>query len=93
MNTDCVYDINVLDIDECHSSNKYCAHKCINTQGSFRCTCRKGYTLVGRRNCYGQFLFSIIEHREMYILYKVIILIQILTNATSKVDQDVNMTV
>lgn len=32
-----------VDIDECNS--EYCDQTCVNTPGSFRCSCRPGYTL------------------------------------------------
>ncbi|XP_069483172.1 collagen and calcium-binding EGF domain-containing protein 1 [Ambystoma mexicanum] len=35
-----------LDIDECASSNvTVCSHICINTPGSYRCSCLEGYSL------------------------------------------------
>lgn len=47
--------IHRLDKDECRGPDQYCAHKCVNTEGSFKCECRKGYILVGRTNCYGKY--------------------------------------
>ncbi|OWF52578.1 Hemicentin-1 [Mizuhopecten yessoensis] len=32
-----------LDIDECTEDPGICQHKCTNTEGSFKCTCPKGY--------------------------------------------------
>ncbi|XP_033761247.1 hemicentin-1-like [Pecten maximus] len=32
-----------LDVDECTEDPGICQHKCINTEGSFKCTCPKGY--------------------------------------------------
>ena len=46
----------VLDIDECsEQSNGGCHHGCVNTPGSFRCSCRPGFRLVpnGKR-CIGK---------------------------------------
>ena len=43
------------DKDECRGPDQYCAHKCVNTEGSFRCECRKGYALADTTNCYGQY--------------------------------------
>ena len=34
----------ILDVDEC-TSGVPCEHMCINTEGSFQCSCRTGYTL------------------------------------------------
>ncbi|XP_028972428.1 growth arrest-specific protein 6 isoform X2 [Esox lucius] len=40
------------DIDECNKSiNVGCDHDCTNTMGSYRCSCRQGYALVGRHKC------------------------------------------
>ncbi|XP_051907131.1 epidermal growth factor-like protein 7 isoform X1 [Hippocampus zosterae] len=39
------------DVDECVELHP-CAHGCVNTVGSFRCTCRRGYVLGGdARSC------------------------------------------
>ncbi|XP_060069782.1 hemicentin-1-like [Ylistrum balloti] len=32
-----------LDVDECAEDPGICQHKCINTEGSFKCACPKGY--------------------------------------------------
>lgn len=32
------------DINECEINNGGCSHNCINTVGSFVCSCRSGYT-------------------------------------------------
>lgn len=43
-----------LDIDECSSSNGGCEHTCVNTDQSFYCTCRQGYTLkADQQTCEG----------------------------------------
>ncbi|CAB1327437.1 unnamed protein product, partial [Coregonus sp. 'balchen'] len=39
------------DINECNKRNGECQHDCNNTMGSYRCSCRHGYTLVGRHMC------------------------------------------
>ncbi|XP_013384604.1 epidermal growth factor-like protein 7 [Lingula anatina] len=33
------------DIDECKSGEHGCSHKCVNTEGSFSCTCSDGFSL------------------------------------------------
>ncbi|CAL1567833.1 unnamed protein product [Knipowitschia caucasica] len=39
------------DVNEC-SAERPCAHKCVNTAGSFRCECRDGFRLMGDgRSC------------------------------------------
>ena len=35
----------VTDIDECSDNNGDCSHRCINSQGSFNCSCLPGYKL------------------------------------------------
>ncbi|XP_073697614.1 growth arrest-specific protein 6-like [Garra rufa] len=39
------------DVDECSRGNGGCEHHCNNTMGSYRCSCRQGYTLSGHRTC------------------------------------------
>ena len=34
------------DINECSTNNGGCAHNCVNTQGSFTCSCRSGFQLA-----------------------------------------------
>ena len=36
---------NVIDIDECTLEIDNCAHDCMNSHGSYTCSCRTGYTL------------------------------------------------
>lgn len=43
------------DVDECLVLNGTCEHICVNTQGSFQCSCRPGYQLhIDGRTCVGQ---------------------------------------
>ena len=44
----------VTDTNECLASNGGCQHICINTNGSFYCTCQNGYN--GTVFCSGQLL-------------------------------------
>ncbi|XP_061891515.1 growth arrest-specific protein 6 [Entelurus aequoreus] len=39
------------DVDECSKRNGGCDHECHNTVGSYHCSCRQGYMLVGRHMC------------------------------------------
>ncbi|XP_060603727.1 protein kinase C-binding protein NELL2-like [Ruditapes philippinarum] len=42
------------DINECSTSGHGCQHNCVNTHGSYRCTCRAGYTLTSDlKSCQG----------------------------------------
>lgn len=44
-----------LDIDECRDNTDGCAQNCINTVGSYSCTCNTGYSLASdRRTCEGR---------------------------------------
>ena len=46
-----------MDINECHADPNICGNGfCINTDGSFRCECRTGFTLDRTgRNCIGTY--------------------------------------
>ncbi|CAB4035616.1 hypothetical protein pdam_00013940, partial, partial [Paramuricea clavata] len=49
-----------IDIDECSKPVDYCHHQCLNTAGSYRCTCRFGYDLLfDGRSCIGRPCFPI----------------------------------
>ena len=44
-----------LDIDECRDNTDSCAQNCINTVGSYSCTCNTGYSLASdRHTCEGR---------------------------------------
>ena len=43
------------DIDECQNRNDGCQHVCVNTPGSYKCTCWTGFTLsTDNRSCVGE---------------------------------------
>ena len=45
------------DINECDQQNGGCLQSCINTKGSFVCTCTPGYQLgVDGRSCYREYI-------------------------------------
>ena len=45
-----------IDIDECASGLDECEQLCDNTEGSYNCSCMKGYELAENgRNCSGKF--------------------------------------
>ena len=52
--------IHILDINECEAKTHNCSANatCINTKGSFKCTCKPGYDGNGH-NCTGKCLFSV----------------------------------
>ena len=44
-----------LDINECLVNNGDCDHNCVNTAGSYYCTCNTGYRLSNdSRECLGK---------------------------------------
>lgn len=45
------------DIDECTIENGGCSEACINTNGSYTCTCTNGYQLGNDgKSCYSMYL-------------------------------------
>ncbi|KAH9523898.1 hypothetical protein Btru_047351 [Bulinus truncatus] len=40
---------NCIDLDECQSGNKPCSHVCVNSLGSYQCSCYSGYKLAADR--------------------------------------------
>jgi len=44
-------DENCVDINECELDPQVCDQVCTNTFGSFKCSCKAGYTLVDKRSC------------------------------------------
>ncbi len=45
----------LTDIDECELNNGGCWHNCMNTDGSFMCSCNDGYILddIDKMSCLG----------------------------------------
>ena len=44
-----------LDIDECEENVDGCSHGCVNTEGSYYCTCPSGYELISdNKTCTGE---------------------------------------
>lgn len=53
------------DVDECAINNGGCAHMCNNTEGSFVCSCRTGFTLASDgRGCNGEQAYCRLHLRE-----------------------------
>lgn len=45
-----------VDVDECLAGLAACAHRCLNTHGSFMCACNPGYELgADSRQCYREY--------------------------------------
>ncbi|XP_077986992.1 hemicentin-1-like [Glandiceps talaboti] len=38
---------NCVDINECRVLRNLCEHHCLNTMGSYRCSCQRGYNVIG----------------------------------------------
>src|SRR4029434_1099355 len=53
LSNDGVFDVALTDINECTMHGVCQNGECLNTQGSFRCTCKAGYTL-DRTRCVGK---------------------------------------
>lgn len=50
--TDCL----LIDIDECLGGRRVCDQVCVNTEGSFHCSCYRGYELLGDVICDGTWI-------------------------------------
>ena len=47
--------LNCSDVNECAVNNGDCDHNCTNNQGSYTCSCKRGYTLQGdAKSCKGK---------------------------------------
>ena len=45
----------ISDSNECYTGNGYCSQACINTLGSYKCSCLSGYVLnMDNRSCDGK---------------------------------------
>lgn len=45
-----------IDVDECSRRQSGCSQICINTKGSYKCSCEKGYALAqDGKSCIGNF--------------------------------------
>ena len=46
----------LIDVDECYEETDGCQQECVNTNGSYYCTCRIGYRLTSDGyNCEGTY--------------------------------------
>ena len=67
----------IVDINECLIDNGDCQHQCVNTNGSYMCTCHDGYRLfpedqallidniplIPNKSCFGELADTIIKMR------------------------------
>lgn len=73
-----------LDINECERAS-YCQQgRCINTMGSYRCECQKGYTLFSGRRCQGM---SFHTFYITQILILVLVLLFTFLHSVSDIDE------
>ena len=71
--------INFSDIDECKVNNGNCAQVCVNTHGSFTCTCTPGYQLgTDGRTCYRKYTSFFCSISTLRIFYTIQSLTKIL---------------
>lgn len=47
----------ITDRDECSGAYSVCQFECVNTEGSYECTCPDGYELHNGRLCRGLFVY------------------------------------
>lgn len=43
----------ISDIDECKTGQHDCQNQCVNTQGSYQCSCQSGFNQIGGQ-CLGK---------------------------------------
>ena len=64
--------ISPSDIDECTDGTDNCTGECVNTEGSYLCTCSAGYELRDDNNtCVGELTLDILYDRQNIIKYSI----------------------
>ena len=57
----------VSDVDECAAGRDGCMHICVNTEGSYTCSCNTGYLLDSdMRSCSGWYITSFTCFNSLY---------------------------
>ena len=55
-------------MNECSDNNGGCEHTCINSEGSYSCSCNSGYSLDSNdRNCSGKYMFKLVYYLHYMI--------------------------
>ena len=50
-----------LDINECDTNTNSCNQTCVNTIGSYVCTCLEGYIVTNGTHCIGRFFQGFVD--------------------------------
>ena len=59
------------DVNECNDNNGDCEHTCINSEGSYSCSCNSGYSLdSNERYCSGKYMFELAYYYALYYRYQ-----------------------
>ena len=62
------------DVDECAMNQDSCTYGCVNTEGTYYCTCTGGYELTGdNKTCIGEFIPSIYSQASIFYENKLMI--------------------
>ena len=49
-----VYLCTIADVDECFEETDFCNQTCVNINGSYYCTCERGYRRYKNTECEGE---------------------------------------
>ena len=67
----CTYVIMFADINECLVNNGGCSGRCVNTVGSYYCTCKPGYQLHSdKHRCVGKYVSRRHNYVHIYCIIK-----------------------